>query len=114
MSCFDDFPICHRLDPTNSLGVIATFGTFLAGSNVQYTLLDAASPVIGISFVLILLRLNHTGPQSTGPSTSAPSPSGTLNKPPNRPINVKVTEHVDIDSDTKSKGSGKGSCDDMV
>jgi hypothetical protein len=114
VSYFDGSPVCDCLDSANSIFVTATFGAFLAGSNVQYTLLDAASPVIGISFVLILLRLNHAGPQSTGASTNAPTPPGTMTKPPIRPISVSVTEHSDTDSDAKSKNSGKGPYDDMV
>lgn len=91
-----------------------TFATFLAGYNIQYTLLDATSPVIGISFLMILLRLNFNkyGPNSTSRETV--SQRGTAHSYPLRSINIGVAQHVEGESDFDSKPPGKRSYGDMA
>ena len=91
-----------------------TFGTFLAGLNVQYTFLDATSPVIGISFLLILLRLNVNKPGSSTVTHSATGRGGTTMSYPLRTINVSVARQIDIDSDLESKAGGKRSYGDAI
>jgi len=71
-----------------------TFATYEAGNNVQYGILDATSPIMGISFTLILLRLNwnrNVGSSQIGSSKVQPTY-------PLRSINVTVSQHVDGDS----------------
>ena len=82
-----------------------TFITFLAGYNIQYTLLDAMSPVIGISFVLILLRLN---PDKHGSNIFDSHATGSTNYPI-RSISITVAKHVDVDSDLESRCPDNGS-----
>jgi len=90
----------------------ATFCAFLAGSNIQYTLLDATSPVIGISFVLILLRLNLKTPGSTVNSSGMGSQRGPQSTYPLRSINVNASQHVDVDLGMEGKIAGKSFCSD--
>ncbi|KAF9650628.1 hypothetical protein BDM02DRAFT_3220464 [Thelephora ganbajun] len=91
-----------------------TFATFLGGYNIQYCLLDTTSPIIGISFVLILLRLNFNKHGSSTTSNNTISQRGASSNYPLRSISVNVAQHVDIDSDLESKTAGKGSYGDMA
>lgn len=96
----------------HSIFLTVTFCAFLAGSNIQYALLDATSPVIGISFVLILLRLNLNKPGSTVNSSGTTSQRGPQSTYPLRSININTTQHVDVDLDMENKIAGKSSCSD--
>lgn len=91
-----------------------TFATFLAGYNIQYTLLDTTSPVIGISFLLILLRLNFDKHETSTLSRDTISKRGASTNYPLRSINVSVSRHVDVDSDLESKTIGKSSYGDAA
>ena len=89
--------------------MIAAFASFLAGSNLQYTLIDVMSPVIGISFTLILLRLNINKRGSNTSNTDMTGPTY-----PIRTISIAVAKHVDVDSDLENRCPGKGcSCHTM-
>jgi len=92
-----------------------TFATFLGGYNIQYTLLDVTSPVVGISFLLILLRLNFS---KYGLGTSSRNTSGNHYRDstnyPLRSISVNVAQRVDGDSDLESKTAGGGSYGGMA
>jgi len=92
-----------------------TFATFLAGSNIQYTLLDATSPVIGISFLLIMLRLNLNRHGSTTASNNTFNQRGASSGSyPLRPINVSVAQRVDVDLDLENGTAGKRSYGDVA
>lgn len=96
--------------------MLVTFSTFLAGYNIQYSLLDATSPVIGISFLLILLRLNfnkHAGTNSSSRETASQRGGGSNNYPL-RAINVDVAHHADTDSELESKDAGRPSYGDKA
>jgi len=95
-----------------TLSMTLTFGAFLGGHNIQYTFLDATSPIIGISFVLIMLRLNSNNHGSSTASNSMVNQRSTTY--PLRSISVNVAKHVDVDSDQESKTGGKGSYGDPV
>jgi len=87
-----------------------TFITFLAGNTIQYSFADATSPVIGISFLLIMLRLAIDKEASTSiPSNHSANHRGTASTYPLRAINVSVSQHVDIDADLESKGDSRRS-----
>ena len=92
----------------------ATFFTFLAGQNIQYTLLDITSPVLGISFVLILLRLNSDTSGSVVASSHATSHRGAQSIYPLQSISVNVSQHTEVDSEVESKTATKGPYGDMV
>ena len=87
----------------------ATFVTFLGDYSIQYTLLDATSPVIGISFVLILLRLNFNKHGSSTISSDRISQGGAPTSHRLRTISVNVSKHVVVDSDVDSTDPGKDS-----
>jgi len=89
--------------------MLTTFATFLAGYNIQYSLLDATSPVIGISFLMILLRLNFNKHGSNNSSSNTASQRGGSNNYPLRSINVSVAHHTDTDSVLESKVTGRRS-----
>lgn len=91
----------------------AIFSTFLAGSNLHYTFVDATSPVIGISFLLIMLRLNFDKHETTTLSGDTIGKRGASTNYPLRPINVNVSQRVDVDSDLESKAIDKSSYGDM-
>jgi len=91
-----------------------TFITFLGGFNVQYTLLDATSPVVGISFLLIMLRLTFNRHTTPNASNNTISQRGASSNYPLRSINVNVAQHIDVDSDLESKAAGKRSYSDMA
>ena len=92
-----------------------TFATFLAGYNIQYFFLDTTSPVIGISFLLILLRLNSNNHGlATASSNAIGQRAGALTNFPLRSINVNVSQHVNVNSDVESKAAVKGSYGDML
>ena len=91
-----------------------TFITFLTGQNIQYTLLDATSPVIGISFLLILLRLNFDKHGTSTASGDTISQRGASTNYPLRSINVSVAQHVDVDSELSESKFDKGSNVGMV
>ena len=92
-----------------------TYATFLAGYNIQYFFLDATSPVIGISFLLILLRLSSKNHGSaTASSNAIGQRAGASTNFPLRSINVNVSQHVDVDSDVESNAAVKGSYGEMV
>lgn len=91
-----------------------TFCTLLGNQNIQYTLLDATSPVLGISFVLILLRLNVNKFGSAAASSHATSQRGTQGIYPLRSINVKVSQHAEVDSEVEGETAAKGSYGDMA
>ena len=84
-----------------------TFCSFLAGHNIQYTFLDITSPIIGISFLLILLRLS-SNKQGTSTASNSAANQRSANYPL-RTISVNVAKHVDVDSDIESRNGGKGS-----
>lgn len=91
-----------------------TFATFLGRDNIQYSLLDATSPITGISFVMILLRLNIDKQESTATSGNINSQRGALSNYPLRSITVNVSRHVDVDSDMERKTADKGSYGDVA
>ena len=90
-----------------------TFATFLAGYNIQYTLLDITSPVIGISFMLILLRLNADKHGSRTSGSGASGQPGALTNYPLRSISFAVAKHVNDDSDLE-RCPGKDPSDHAV
>ena len=83
--------------------MLITFATFLAGYNIQYSLLAATSPVIGISFLMILLRLNPNNHGSNSTGNVVVSQRGGSNNYPLRPISVSVALHTDGESVLESK-----------
>jgi len=89
--------------------MLATFSTFLAGYNIQYSLLDATSPVIGISFLLILLRLNVNKHGSTSTSGGTASQRGGSNNYPLRSVNITVAHRIDTESELESKDASRSS-----
>jgi len=93
--------------------MLATFLSFVASNNVQYTLADATSPVIGISFLLIMLRLALDKQGATVVSNNTISQRGPSSNYPLRSINVNVAQSVDIDSDLEAKGAGRPSYGDI-
>jgi len=94
--------------------MLTTFATFLAGYNIQYSLLDATSPVIGISFLMILLRLNFDEHGSNSNSSSAVSQRGGSNNYPLRSISVSVAHHTDTDSVVECKIASRRSYGDTA
>lgn len=90
-----------------------TFATFLGGYNIQYTLLDATSPIIGISFVLILLRSNINKHESSTSSTTI-SQRGASPNYPLQSTSFIVPKHIDVDSDLEIRSVGRSSYDDAV
>lgn len=95
--------------------MFVTFCTFLAGQNIQYTLLDVTSPVLGISFILILLRLNSDEAGSVVVSGNhVASQRGAQSIYPLQSINVNVSQHTEVDSDVEGKTAAKGPYGDIV
>ena len=93
---------------------IFTFVTFLADFINQYSLLDAVSPVIGIFFLMILLRFNFNkrGPSSTTSATVSQDVGS--NNYLLRSVNVRVAHHTDTDSIVESKVASRRSYDDTA
>ena len=85
-----------------------TFCAFLGKQNIQYTLLDTTSPVFGISFVLIVLRLNLDTFGSAATSAHATSQRGAQGVYPLQSITVKVSQHTEVDSEVEGKTSVQG------
>jgi len=83
--------------------MLTTFVTFLAGYNIQYSLMDATSPVIGISFLMIMLRSNFNKHGSNSTTSGTVSHRGGSNNRPLRSINVSVAHHTNTDSVLESK-----------
>ena len=83
-----------------------TFVTFLAGPNIQYTLLDTTSPVTGISFLLIVLRLNFSKHGSTTASNNTFNRREASSNDPLRLISVNVDS--ELESNTAEKRSYGG------
>lgn len=91
-----------------------TFATFIGGHNIRYSLLDATSPVIGISFLLILLRLNFDKYRSSTSSSHITNPCGASTNYPLRAISVNVVQCINVDSDSESKATGRDSYGDVA
>ena len=91
-----------------------TFFTFLGKQNIQYTLLDMTSPIFGISFVLIVLRLNFDKFGSVVTSTHATSQRGAQGVYPLQSITVKVSQHTEVDSEAEGKTPVNGPYGDMA
>lgn len=93
-----------------------TFTTFLAGSNIQYTFLDATSPIIGVSFLLILLRSYLKKYRS---ATTGSDPVGRrgvpVNSDPLLSVSVSVAQHLEVVSLVmEDTTAGKGPRGDVV
>ena len=91
-----------------------TFCAFLGKQNIQYALLDMTSPIFGISFVLIVLRLNLDKFGSVSTNTHATSQHGAQGVYPLQSISVKVSRHTEVDSEVEGKTSAKGPYGDMA
>lgn len=94
--------------------MMVTFCAFLGKQNIQYTLLDATSPLFGISFVLIALRLNFDRFGLGTGSSHVASQRGVQGIYPLRSISVHVSQHTEIDSDVEGKAATKGPYGDMA
>lgn len=86
-----------------SAALVALLGCYIANSFAQYTVLDAMTPLIGVVFTLIIIRvgLGYTG-HSTGDKglPEARVPAQSQNDYQLRPvaINVQVSRHHDRNS----------------
>ena len=90
------------------------FCTFLGNQVITFAILDVTIPIVGISFVLILLRLNSYKSGSVAASSHAGSQRGAKGVYPLQPITVNVSRHTDVDSDVEGKMATKGPYGDMV
>ncbi|KAG7444135.1 uncharacterized protein BT62DRAFT_934310 [Guyanagaster necrorhizus] len=85
-----------------SASVLSLMITYTLGSNAQYTVLDLTSPLIGITFTVIILRVSLgissrdlTALSQSGQDRSAPQ-SFSLNR--RTPVAVNVSHLVEMDS----------------
>uniref|UniRef100_A0A8H8CG87 Uncharacterized protein n=1 Tax=Psilocybe cubensis TaxID=181762 RepID=A0A8H8CG87_PSICU len=104
-----------------STAVICLMITYQLGSNAQYTVLDLTSPLIGITFTIIILRVSlgiSTKQLSTYSSnhnlTGGPSrPTDIRFQQRSMPVNVKVSHLVEMDNGSNGYSSAKGTVEDV-
>jgi len=84
-----------------TLFVVLNFITFLANTNIKWSLLSTTSPVIGISFCLIIVRLGIATPEVREDGWGSSRPSHASRAFPtfgSQPSNLPVTlDHVKVE-----------------